>query len=103
MEALGRVAELEGSKENINRDYRVRLLKMPQFAWENYDRIPAKFQAVLEAFCHGINFYMREHPDKVPQGMEEVKPQEIVALARYTVIANFRYSGIYSLWPSFRT
>ena len=89
MEALGRVAELEGSKENINRDYRVRLLKIPQFAWENYDRIPPKFQAVLKAFCQGINFYMQKHPDKVPQGMTQVKPQEVISLARYTIIENF--------------
>jgi penicillin amidase/acyl-homoserine-lactone acylase len=89
MEALGRISELEGSKENINRDYRVRLLRIPQYAWENYDRIPQKFQAVLEAFCQGINFYMQKHPDKVPQGMTEVKPQEIISLARYTIIGNF--------------
>ncbi|HIE27452.1 TPA: hypothetical protein EYP66_09215 [Candidatus Poribacteria bacterium] len=89
MEALGRVAELEGSKENINRDYRVRLLNIPQFAWENYDKIPSKFQAVLEGFCQGINFYLQKHPDRVPQGMTEVKPQEIITLTRYTVIANF--------------
>ena len=65
-----------GNKDNINRDYRVRLLKIPQFAWENYDKIPAKFQSVLEAFCQGINFYMQKNPDKVPPGMTEVKPQE---------------------------
>ncbi|MBM3335261.1 penicillin acylase family protein, partial [Candidatus Sumerlaeota bacterium] len=87
-EATGTLAELEG-KAALSQDALVRLLKIPQFARENYDKIPADFRVIIEGYCGGVNFYARRHPDNAPSGWRDLAPTDVVAMARYLIIANF--------------
>ena len=87
-EATGTLSELEGEAA-LERDALVRRLKIPQFARENYHKIPADFQAVLKGYCEGVNFYVRRHPDKAPTVWRDLTPHDLVAAGRYIIIATF--------------
>lgn len=87
-EATGTLAEIRG-EEALEHDYVVRLMRIPQFAYENYHKIPPEFRAVIEAYCDGVNFYVQRHPEKTPQGWRPLTPQDAVALGRYIVLLSF--------------
>jgi len=87
-EATGTLAEIQG-EDAIENDYIVRLMRIPQFAHENYHKIPSKFRSIIEAYCDGVNFYVQKHPEKTPQDWRPLAPQDAVAIGRYIVFMAF--------------
>lgn len=83
--ALGRMAEREG--ENwLEEDFRKHLIGIPQKAKHAVANLSPPMREALEAFAAGINRFMDEHPEKVPDGAEPVTPTHIIALSLWMVL-----------------
>ncbi|MBM3212736.1 penicillin acylase family protein, partial [Candidatus Poribacteria bacterium] len=87
-QATGTLAEIQG-KDYLEHDFFIHLARIPQFAEENYEKIPLKFRSVIEAYCDGVNYYAQIHPEKTPQSWRSLVPQDIVTLGRYISLLVF--------------
>ncbi len=87
-QATGTLAEIQG-EDHLEQDYSIRLLRIPQFAYENYQRIPSEFRTVVEAYCKGVNYYVERYPERAPQGWRSLVPQDIISIGRYIVMMVF--------------
>jgi len=81
-QATGTLAEVYGD-DSLEHDYSIRLARIPQYAYENYQKIPPKFRAIIEAYCQGVNYYVEKHPEKTPAGWRPLVPQDMVSFGRY--------------------
>jgi acyl-homoserine-lactone acylase len=81
-QATGTLAEVNG-KDFLDNDYYSQLTRISQYAYENYHKIPLEMRVISEAYCKGVNYYVKKHPDKTPQSWRELVPQDVVAFGRY--------------------
>jgi len=77
MEAKGRIAEIL-SEEYIETDYKTRLYRIHEKVKENYDKISEDTRRISESFSMGINLYLSEHQETLPDWVEPVKPEDII-------------------------
>jgi len=77
MEAKGRIAEILG-EEYIETDYKTRLYMVPEKVKENYGKISEDTRRISESFSKGINLYISEHQETLPEWVEPVKPEDII-------------------------
>jgi len=87
-QSAGTLSEVLG-KDYLENDYNIRLARIPQFAYENYQKIPSEFRSVIEAYCNGVNYYVSTHAGKTPQGWRELVPQDVVTMGRYIALMVF--------------
>lgn len=83
--AMGKMAEFEGEKW-LEDDFQKHLIAIPQKAERIASQLSTPVREVLNAFAEGINRFMREHPEKVPDGDEPVEPKHIIALTLWMVL-----------------
>ena len=70
---IGRMAEAFG-EEHVQSDYIMRLIKNEEMSASYWEKAPDHLKAVGEAFIRGIEQYMSEHPEAVPEFALELKP-----------------------------
>lgn len=80
-EGRGRSAEYWGEK-SIATDRFVRTMGIPQRANEWYGKLSPAMKVSLDAFADGINQYVKEHPEAIPDSLRVVMPitpQDVLA------------------------
>ena len=82
LRAQGRIAEREGVLA-LRLDHLIRLLRVPQRAEKHYQQLKPKYREHLDAFAAGVNAYIAEHRESVPDWIEPVQPQHVLAFADY--------------------
>lgn len=65
LEIMGRLSEIEGEKRLYD-DLQMRLIYNSDAAKADYAKSPAWFQALLNAFADGVNYYLYKHPETKP-------------------------------------
>ncbi|MCS7192869.1 MAG: penicillin acylase family protein, partial [Armatimonadetes bacterium] len=83
--AMGQMAEVEG-ESRIEDDFQKHLTAIPQKAEQITTQLSKPVREALLAFAEGINRFMSEHPEKVPDGSEPVTPKHIVALTLWMTL-----------------
>ncbi|GAC1438936.1 MAG: penicillin acylase family protein [Sediminibacterium sp.] len=73
LEVLGRLAEADGERSLYN-DLQMRLIEDSTDAIKDYDRSPAWFKKLLDAFADGVNFYLYKHPEVKPAVLQRFEP-----------------------------
>lgn len=68
-------------------DVIVTILQIPDIAQEKYDNLSPDARKAVEAFCEGINKYIRENRKSLPEWVWEVEPTEVVALSIYVMLS----------------
>jgi acyl-homoserine lactone acylase PvdQ len=85
-QAAGRLSSIEG-KKGYNSDVIVNVLGIPEIAQEKYTRLSVESRSAIEAFCDGVNRYIKEHEESLPQWIDKVSPEEVVALSKYFMLS----------------
>ncbi|GAC1527362.1 MAG: penicillin acylase family protein [Sediminibacterium sp.] len=70
---MGRLAEADGERSLYN-DLQMRLIEDSTDAIKDYDRSPAWFKKLLDAFADGVNFYLYKHPEVKPAVLQRFEP-----------------------------
>lgn len=80
LRANGRLSEYLG-KSYLDEDYRVRLMGIPELAQRAWSKSPAKCKSIIKAFVKGVNKYIEEHLNKLPEELRgyRVSPVDVVA------------------------
>lgn len=73
VEKLGRLAELNGSKDIYN-DLMIRLMIDSTDAISDYQKSEPWMKALLDAYADGINYYLYTHPNVKPALLTKFKP-----------------------------
>jgi len=63
-------------------DYLQRLLRTKQAVVDNRDKIPRDVYAILDAFARGVNTYIAEHRERIPNWIEPITAEDVEALER---------------------
>src|SRR5262249_5557831 len=82
LRAQGRGAEQDGFAEVIF-DQLVRALELPRRAQQATESLDDETKSHLQAFCDGVNTYVKENKGKVPAWIETVEPVHVAAFALY--------------------
>jgi acyl-homoserine lactone acylase PvdQ len=85
-QATGRLARIEGKKA-YKSDVMVNALGIPEIAHSGYNELSLQTQEAIEAFCDGVNTYMRENKTALSDWMWEVEPEEVVAFSKYVMLS----------------
>lgn len=73
LEVLGRQAEADGERM-LYADLQMRLIEDSADAIRDYERSPAWFKKLLDAFADGINYYLYKHPETKPKVLNRFEP-----------------------------
>ena len=73
LEIMGRLSEIEGERR-LYEDLQMRLIYDSAAAKEDYRKSPQWFQALLNAFAGGVNYYLYKHPETKPQVLKRFEP-----------------------------
>ena len=82
--ATGTMAEAFGG-DFVEHDYQQQLLGHAEVSKRRYDELSAQSRKSIEYFLAGVETYMRQHPDEVPEWAPKPQPYHVVALSRYVV------------------
>ncbi|MHC5066184.1 MAG: penicillin acylase family protein [Planctomycetota bacterium] len=83
LRAAGRLAEIEGELA-LPRDILVRAFGIPEQARTGFSEIDPDIRSHFESFAAGVNAFIAEHREEVPEWIQEVSPEDAVALALYS-------------------
>lgn len=78
----GRSAEREGLQQVIF-DHLMRLLEVPKRARESAAALGEEDREHLEAFCAGVNAYLAEHRQEVPEWVQPIETHHVVGFAMF--------------------
>jgi len=78
---VGRLSELMG-KRYYDQDVEARVLGHAHFAAREWPKLDARVQAVIQAYCDGVNSYLQQHPDKLPYPVPRIEPIQVLARHR---------------------
>jgi len=84
-QATGRLASID--EPAYESDVIVTMLGIPEVAQKKYDNLSFDTQRAIEAFCKGINTYIKEKRRSLPAWIQEVEPEEVVALSKYVMLS----------------
>lgn len=82
--AQGTMAEAFG-RDWYRHDYLQRMWGHARIAKEHYPELAPHIRAITEAFCAGLNRYIDEHPNELPEWGFKVEPWMIVAYSRFNI------------------
>lgn len=83
--AIGTMAEFFGP-DHVEIDYAMRLARNAELCEENYSSGPPEMRAMAEAYIAGINKYVSEHPERVPEYALDLQPWHCAAIGRAMVL-----------------
>ena len=82
--AEGTMSEVFGESW-FRHDHRQRLWRHRLVAQQNYASLSPEMRKTIEAFQAGVQRYMREHPEQVPEWAPKLEPWQVIALGRYII------------------
>ena len=82
----GTMAEVFGS-EYLSSDKEMRLLRVASIVDEKYNELSFEAREAVEAFAQGVNYYMENNPENVPEWATPVTPQDVVAWIKAIVLS----------------
>jgi acyl-homoserine lactone acylase PvdQ len=82
----GRMSEVFG-RDYLSSDILMRLLRVVEIVKEKYSSISSEAKESVEAFAEGINYYMTNHPEAVPEWATPVTPQEVVSWGKMIMLS----------------
>ncbi len=77
LRAQGRVSEQEGFMGALT-DRVARMFRLSDIARSRYGELPPESRIQLEAFADGINYYIEQNREEVPDWIEPVQPQDVL-------------------------
>jgi len=83
--ATGTMAEFFG-EEHVMIDYAMKLVRNAERCEEYYPKMPEHLRASTEGFIAGVNQYISEHPEAVPEYGFELKPWHCLAIGRAMIL-----------------
>jgi len=78
---VGRLSELMGPSYR-DQDVEARVLGHAEFAARDWPTLDERVQAVVQAYCDGVNGYLLEHPEKLPYPVSPIEPIQVLARHR---------------------
>lgn len=83
---LGRMAEIAG-EDLVDQDYIMRLCRNEEVCKKAWGETPAHLKEIAIAFAAGIEAYMADHPDKVPESkLEKIEPWMFNTVGRAMIL-----------------
>ncbi len=79
--AEGRLSELEGGKNNFQSDVLFRSFRFKQRADKLFNEMKPELRALAVYYCRGINDYIREQREKVPDWITGFEPSDMASIA----------------------
>jgi len=83
--ALGRMSEVFG-KEHIELDYMLRVFQNAEVSQRAYEAGPERIRLICDAFSAGVNAYVADHPERVPEYAFELEPWHCIAIGRTMIL-----------------
>lgn len=83
--AIGSMAEVFGP-EHVEADYLMRVVRNAELCRERLNDIPAHIREMGEQFVAGVNAYIREHPERVPEYALDLEPWHCAAVGRAMIL-----------------
>lgn len=83
--AIGRMAEAFGP-DYLERDYILRVVRNAEVSEKKWATVPEHMRQGAEAFIAGINAYIKEHPERVPEYALELQPWHCAAIGRAMIL-----------------
>lgn len=77
LRAQGRVSEQEGFMGALT-DRVARMFRLSDRARDRYEELPPESRTQLEGFTDGVNYYIEQNRDEVPDWIEPVEPQHVL-------------------------
>ena len=81
----GTMAEAFGP-QHVEQDYIMRLCRNDEIAQKSLTTMPPNLRALLENFTAGIQAYVDEHPDEVPEYAVKIEPWQILTIGRAMIL-----------------
>ncbi len=81
----GTMAEAFGAAY-VEQDYIMRLCRNNEIAQKSMTTMPANLRAIVEDFTAGINTYIDQHPEQVPDFAVKVEPWKILTIGRAMIL-----------------
>lgn len=82
---VGRLSELMGP-DQLPGDLQARELGHGYFAARDWLDLSPGLQRILEAYCDGVNEYLKQHPKELPFAVPPVEPVQVVAWNRSVML-----------------
>jgi len=82
---LGTMSEAFG-KQHVDQDYIMRLCRNAEMAEEYWKTAPPHLKEIAENFTAGIQKYVDEHPDEVPDFAVKLEPWKILTIGRAMIL-----------------
>jgi acyl-homoserine-lactone acylase len=79
--AEGRLTELAGGKDSLKSDILFRSFRFKQHADELLNNMKPEFRDLAVYYCRGINDFIQDHKEKVPDWITGFEPSDMVAIA----------------------
>jgi acyl-homoserine-lactone acylase len=78
--AEGRLSEITGGKNSLQSDILVRSLRFKQHAEEALKKMKPEIRDLAYQYCRGINDFIQEDREKVPEWITRVEPSDMIAI-----------------------
>lgn len=82
---MGTMSEAFG-KKYVEQDYIMRLCRNSEIAKQGLANAPAHVRGIVESFTAGIQAYVDEHPEEVPDYAVELEPWKILTIGRAMIL-----------------
>ena len=82
--SLGRTAEAEGEKA-IWQDLRARLYVSPAELKADYARSPPQMRELMDAWAHGLNYFLATHPNVRPRVITHFEPWMVMSFTEGSI------------------
>ena len=69
----------------VQNDFNSALLRLRSVVEAKYGELPAEVRTAVEAFCLGVNSYIAEHKNSLPDWVEAITPVDVVCRERESV------------------
>jgi acyl-homoserine-lactone acylase len=79
--AEGRLTELIGGKDSLESDILFRSFRFKKRAEELLDEIKPEFRDLAVYYCRGINDFIKENREKVPDWITSIEPSDMMTIA----------------------
>jgi acyl-homoserine-lactone acylase len=79
--AVGRTTELAGSVNNLQSDILFRSFRFKQLAEQALNKMRPELKDLAFHYCRGINDYIRENREKVPDWIDVFEPSDMLSIA----------------------
>ncbi len=91
LRARGELAVTFGGEDNVRSDLWVRQFRVHERAVSTFHRLDPDFRSMLSGFAEGLNYYVRQHRDELPEWIPTVTPHDVAAHG-LTGVARFAFN-----------